>query len=182
MFDLVTFLRSLTSKNRLAITHGFSFRVVSDLEGFGEALDSMQLYKPFIAASDSAEGEVSLLNTPSIRSVRSVFMFMPHPIDDNAMAHRRECFNTMREIFRQFLTVLIREHTKLHLAGLALEPEIEFQELDRYFFSGGACAVFHLAFTDRYSLIFQPDLWTQNPIPPRLSHLDRNLPRTSTQE
>jgi hypothetical protein len=62
---------------------------------------------------------------------------------------------TMRELFRQFMSVLILERVKLEQNRIYLDPRISFNEIDRYFFSGCACAYFQIAidvFTDlRYN-------------------------------
>ena len=73
----------------------------------------------------------------------------------------------MRELFRQFMSVLIQEKTRVE-AGcprapgkpdekgaqgfVYLDPRISFQEIDRYFLSGCACSFFQVAkdvYTDR---------------------------------
>ena len=78
---------------------------------------------------------------------------MRHALDD--MTAREECMETMRELFRQFMSMLILERTRLEENCIYLDPRITFQEIDRYFFSGCACAYFQIAvdvFTDlRYN-------------------------------
>ena len=78
---------------------------------------------------------------------------LPNVMDD--MTAREECMETMRELFRQFMTCLILERTHLEENCIYLDPRITFQEIDRYFFSGCACAYFQIAvdvFTDlRYN-------------------------------
>ncbi len=179
-FDAPAFFRMLTERNSLARFHGFRFAEVSDLEGFAEILGDMQQYAPLICVSDTSDGRISLDNTPSTSRVKTVFMFMPHPVQDDWVAHRKRCFDIMREIFRQFLTVMIREHTRLHLDGIYLERDITFQEIDRYFFSGGACAFYNIAIQKNTDLQLRQEEWTEPPIPPRLSRLDANTPRPST--
>ena len=61
----------------------------------------------------------------------------------------------MRELFRQFMSMLILERTRLEENCIYVDPRISFQEIDRYFFSRCACAYFQMAvdvFTDlRYN-------------------------------
>ena len=73
---------------------------------------------------------------------------MRHAIDD--MDARAECMDTMQELFRQFMSRLIREKVKLELNHIYLDSRITFYEIDRYFFSGCACAYFQIA-TDVYT-------------------------------
>lgn len=162
-FDPVAFFKSLTEKNRLAQSYGFQFGVVSDLEGFSEVLESMQLYVPLVCVSDTATGTIGIDNAPFTREVRTVFMFMPHPIQSDWVAARAGCFAVMRELTRQFLSVLIRQDTRLRQGGISIDPSVSFQEIDRYFFSGGACAFFSVAFESITSLVLNPDQWTQDP-------------------
>ena len=73
---------------------------------------------------------------------------MRHAIDD--MIARDRCMETMRELFRQFMSVLILEQVKLQQDCIYLDQRISFQEIDRYFFSGCACAYFQIA-VDTYT-------------------------------
>ena len=93
---------------------------------------------------------------------------MRHAIDD--MEARNECMEIMRELFRQLMSVLTLERVKLEQNCIYLDPRISFNEIDRYFFSGCACAYFQVAvdvFTDlRFSeddwndrLFYDGDLW-----------------------
>jgi hypothetical protein len=89
------------------------------------------------------------------------------------MAARLACFDTMRELFRQYMSVLILEQTKLQERSLYLDPRIRFSEIPEYFASGCACASFQVAvdiYTDlRYneaewlSAAAQPEQAPANP-------------------
>ena len=61
------------------------------------------------------------------------------------MAARTLCMETMRELFRQFMSLLILEKTKLEQNCIYLDPRISFNEIDRYFFSGCACSYFQIS-------------------------------------
>jgi hypothetical protein len=82
---------------------------------------------------------------------------MRYPIDKpNLRAQRME---TMRELFRQFMSKLILEDTKLKERQLYLDTRIRFSEIPEYFASGCACARFQIGvdlFTD---LRLNPDEW-----------------------
>ena len=71
-----------------------------------------------------------------------------------------QCMDTMRELFRQFMSVLIQERTRIETEHIYLDPRISFQEIDTYFASGCACAYFQIA-TDTYcDLRFNSSEWT----------------------
>lgn len=173
-------IRSLTEKNKLCMKHGFQFYIVSDLEGFSDVLESMQEYVPLVCVSDCLSGSFSLDNTPSTRTVRTVFLFMPHDIQDNFMTNRQRCLGVMREIMRQFMTVLLLEVTNLRQEGLYLDRDIAFTEIDKYFFSGGACGYFQLAVDHPTDLRLNYNEWTENPIPRRTGRHDVNMPKLLT--
>lgn len=155
--DATKFFENLTRSNRLATAENFVFCRVSGLEGFEEALGQMQSANNFVCVSDIADGYTELNNTPRTRRVKTVFFAMRHAIDD--MAARTDCFNVMQELFRQFMSVLIMEQTKLHENAIYIDPRITFTEIDRYFFSGCACAYFQVA-VDRFTdLRYNPDEW-----------------------
>ena len=65
----------------------------------------------------------------------------------------------MRELFRQFMSLLILEKTKLEEKCIYLDPRISFNEIDRYFFSGCACAYFQVAVDVYTDLRYNADEW-----------------------
>ena len=156
-WDATAFFEQLTATNRLAKREGFTFCRVSGLDGFEEALDNMQQSLAFICVSDIANGYTELNNTPRTRRVKTIFMAMRHKIDD--MRARNICMDTMREVFRQFMSKLILEKTKLENHCIYLDPRISFNEIDRYFFSGCACAYFQIAVDVYTDLRINPDEW-----------------------
>ena len=166
----VTFTYYCTRK--LAQKEGFNFCRVSGLEGFEECIHSLQSTANFIAVSDIAQGYTELNTTPHTQRVKTVFFAMRHALDD--MEARQECMDIMRELFRQFMSILIQEKTRVE-AGcprelgkpyekgaqgfVYLDPRISFQEIDRYFLSGCACAFFQVA-TDVYTdLRYNQEEW-----------------------
>lgn len=156
-WDATLFFESLTHNNRLAADRHFKFCRVSGLEGFEDALKSMQSSTAFVCISDTADGYTELNNAPKTRRVKTVFFAMRHPAED--MKRRNECFDIMRELFRQFMSVLIREKTKLEQNCIYIDQRIAFDEIDRYFFSGCACAYFQIAVDVLTDLRYNPDEW-----------------------
>ena len=121
---------------------------------------------------DITQGYTELNTTPHTQRVKTVFLAMRHALDD--MEARQECMDIMRELFRQFMSILIQEKTRVE-AGcprepgkpyekgaqgfVYLDPRISFQEIDRYFLSGCACAFFQVA-TDVYTdLRYNQEEW-----------------------
>ena len=147
-WDAVAFFEHLTNTNKLAQKEGFLFCRVSGLEGFEECIHALQSTANFIAVSDIAQGYTELNTTPHTRRVKTVFLAMRHALDD--MQARQQCMDIMRELFRQFMSVLIQEKTRVETEHIYLDPRISFQEIDRYFLSGCACAYFQVA-TDDYT-------------------------------
>lgn len=144
-----SFFEHLTSANVLAQSLGFVFCRVSGLDGFEEALAVMQNNPSLVCLSDIADGYTELNNTPRTRRVKTVFLAMRHPVDD--MDARLGCMENMREIFRQFMSRLLLEKVRLEQKCIYLDQRISFNEIDRYFFNGAACAYFQIAvdvFTD----------------------------------
>ena len=107
--------------------------------------------------SDISQGFTELNNSPHTRRVKTVFLAMRHALDD--MTAREECMETMRELFRQFMTRLILERTRLEENCIYLDPRISFQEIGRYFLSGCACAYFQIAVDVFTDLRFNKDEW-----------------------
>jgi len=91
------------------------------------------------------------------RRVKTVFLAMRHALDD--MTARQECMDTMRELFRQFMSLLIQEKTRVEEEHIYLDPRISLQEIDSYFLSGCTCAFFQIA-TDVYTdLRYNQEEW-----------------------
>ena len=157
IWDATEYFGHLAATNRLAKAKGFAFCRVSGLDGFEEALAHMQRTTAFICVSDIANGYTELNNTPHTRRVKTVFLAMRHKIDD--MAARNRCMETLRELFRQFMSLLILEKTKLEQHCIYLDPRISFNEIDRYFFSGCACAYFQIAVEGYTDLRYNADEW-----------------------
>lgn len=156
-WDAVPFFRELTHTNNLARQNKFTFCCVSGLEGFEEALHKLQNHTAFVCVSDIAKGYMSIDNAPHTRRVKTVFLAMRHKMDD--MEARQNRFDTMRELFRQFMTVLIQEKTKLEQNCIYLESRIQFNEIERFFFAGCACAFFNITVTVQTDLRYDPAEW-----------------------
>lgn len=147
-WDSTSFFERLTQTNRLARAKHFAFLRVSGLEGMEEVLHTMQHVTAFVAVSDIAQGFTELNNTPHTRRVKTVFFGMRHAL--NNMKARQQCMDVMRELFRQFMSVLIQERTRIEQKNIYLDPRISFNEIPQYFASGCACAYFQIA-TDIYT-------------------------------
>lgn len=156
-WDASSFFRGLTARNRLARSKGFRFLEVSGLEGFEQALQNLQGATAMVCVSDVADGFTSLDISPHTRRVKTVFLAMRHAVDD--MRARSACMEVMRELFRQFASVLILEKTRLEQRCIYLDPRISFTEIERWFFSGGACAYFQVAVDVNTDLRYNADEW-----------------------
>ena len=159
-WDATSFFQTLTDKNRLAREHNFTFCRVSGLQGFEEALGHMMSSPAFVCVSDISDGFTELNNTPRTRRVKTVFFAMRHAIND--MTARAACMDTLHELFRQFMSVLLPERTRLLQQFIVLDPRISFKEIDAYFFSGCACAFFQVAVEVHTDLHYDATLWTDS--------------------
>lgn len=157
-WNATSFFEDLTDRNRLAQSENFVFCRVSGLEGFEEALHVMQFATAIVAVSDTSQGYMEMNNTPRTRRVKTVFLAMRHALDD--MSARQECFDTLRELFRQYMSVLLQEKTRLEENRIYLDPQISFTEIERYFFSGAACAYFQIAIDTFTDLRYNVSEWT----------------------
>ena len=119
-WDATSFFERLTDTNILARNKKFRFCKVSGLQGFEDALATLQTTTAFVCVSDTAEGYTELNNSPRTRRVKTVFFAMRHQLGN--MAARLACFDTMRELFRQYMSVLILEQTKLQERSLISTP------------------------------------------------------------
>ena len=157
-WNATAFFKKLTETNRLAQQEHFRFCSVSGLQGFEEALAAMGSTTAFICVSDNSDGYTDINNSPHTRRIKTVFMAMRHALDNQDA--RLECIYTMRELFRQFLSVLILEKTKLQEDNIYLDPRVRFTEIPQYFASGCACAYFQIAVDVYTDLRLNPTEWS----------------------
>ena len=158
-WDAAKFFEELTATNKLAQQEQFVFCRVSGLDGFEGAVNQAQTQRAFVCISDIADGYTELNNTPRTRRVKTVFLAMRHAAED--MAARSECMETMRELFRQFMSRLLPEKVRLEQNCIYLDPRISFNEIDRYFFNGAAGAYFQIAVDVFTDLRFNPQEWNE---------------------
>ena len=104
-----------------------------------------------------SQGYIALANTPRTRRVKTIFLAMRHAIDD--MEARLACMEDLRELFRQFMSQLILERTRLEQSCIYLDERITFNEMNEYFFSGCACAYFQIAVDTFTDLRYNADEW-----------------------
>lgn len=157
-WDAAAFFEKLTASNKFAKKNVFVFERVSSLEGFHNLISRAVSTKAFVAVSDTSSGGLDLNNSPHTRRVKTVFLFMRHKADD--MDARQDRLNKMNELFRQFMSVLIQEKTRLRENSIYLDDRISFSEIDKYFYTGGACAFFQIAVDTFTNLVYDPDEWT----------------------
>lgn len=159
-WDSTAFFERLTATNRLARDNHATFCCVSGLDGFNECLGSLKSAKLIVAASDTSNGAFFMGdNTPHNDEVKLFFLAMRHKLDD--MPARKKALNTLKELFRQFMTKLVQEKVRLEEQNLYLDDAISFTEIDQYFFSGMACAYFQLKVTTYSDLRYDPEEWLE---------------------
>ncbi|MCR5314396.1 MAG: hypothetical protein K6E52_00675 [Bacteroidaceae bacterium] len=156
-WNATEFFEQLTAANRLAQQHHFKFLRVSGLEGMEEIIHSLQHVTAFVAVSDIAQGYTELNNAPHTRRVKTVFIAMRHQMDN--MKARQDCMDIMRELFRQFMSVLIQERTRIEQLNIYLDPRISFNEIPQYFATGCACAYFQVATEVYTDLRYNKEEW-----------------------
>lgn len=159
-WDAAAFFERLTSSNRHAQESGYVFARVSSLEGFHGALNKMYSAQAYVAVDDTSQGYMAIDNSPHTRRVKTVFLAMRHAEDD--MEAREKCMANMRELFRQFMSVLLMERTRLAENCVFMDENIHFNEIDRYFFTGCACAYFQISVDTYTNLQYNPEEWLTN--------------------
>lgn len=157
------FFERLTKANKLASNNDYRFVVVSSLEGFHSALSQMLSAPAFVAVSETSQGALTLANSPHTRRVKTVFLAKRYSVDDPDGSRREAAMAEMRELFRQFMSVLLQEKTRLDESCVYLDERISFNEIDRYFFTGCACAYFQLSVDTYTNLAYNKEEWLHNP-------------------
>jgi len=156
-WDAESFFRILTRANKLAQQHNFYYARVSGLHGFEEVLANAQKQTAFVCVQTEDDGYMAINNAPHTRRVKTVFLAMRYPID--RLDLRSQCFEVMRELFRQFMSVLILEKTKLRENHIYLDERIQFTEIGPYFAQGCACAYFNVATEVYTDLRYNSEEW-----------------------
>lgn len=157
MFDSIGFFENCTKASKLARKYGFGFVRVSGLESFEDALKSLTIYPALVCATDSSEGYIEFSNTPHEMRVHTVFLAMRHA--DGNMTERQNCLVILRKLFRQFISRIIRERDRIEHDCEFLTDRITFNEVDRWFFPGCACAYFNITEIIWESIYYDEDEW-----------------------
>lgn len=157
IWSAADFFSSLSQKNKLARKFDFQFGLVSGLQGFLDVISANGAFPNVIAVDDTSEGYAHTDNSPHRRVVKAVYMSMRHAPAEQE--DRNECFRIMHEIFRQFMSKLIMEKTKLRQKMIRMDPRINFSEMDRYFCTGSACAFFQITVDIDTDMRYNPDEW-----------------------
>lgn len=150
------FFRGLCDRNRLARALGMNFCLVSGLNGFEDALATLQDFTAFCCLADSSDGRISLSFSPNADSVKTVFLALRHEMSQDA---RLGALDQLREVFRQFLSAIIPEKTRLQNHAIYLADNIEFHEINEYFAAGCACAFFQIGINTAIDLRYNRDEW-----------------------
>lgn len=158
-WDAESFFRILTRANKLAQQHEFVYERVSGLQGFEETLANAQKKKAFVCVQTEDDGYMAINNAPHTRRVKTVFLAMRYPFSRLDM--RSQCFRIMREVFRQFMSMLIMEKVKLRENNIYLDERIQFTEIEPYFAQGCACAYFQVATEVYTDLRFNSEEWNE---------------------
>jgi len=157
-WDAYAFFSEICENNRIARHGNFKMCRVSGLQGFEEAMSRLQDTESFFCVSEEGDGTINLSNTPHTNDVKVVFLAMRYPIDDEAA--RKDRFDKMRKLFNQCCTKLMDESIRIANNKMYLNTRIAFHEIDRYFFSGCACAWFQVATTNYEDMSYDRDDWT----------------------
>lgn len=158
-WNATAFFESLAKTNKLAIEKGYRFGRVSGLQGLEDYINAMQSTRCAVLVSDIANGYTALNNTAHTRRVKTVFILKRHPLDN--MEAREACVEEMRELFRQFMTKLLLERTRIGEGPIYIDPRIQFNEIPLYFAAGCACAYFQVAVDVYTDLRLNEDEWTR---------------------
>lgn len=160
-WDAPRYFKWLLDRNRLAVSHGFDFGLVSGLQGLEDMLHVAQDAVAFFAVSDISDGFMSIGPSAKSRRIKTVFLAMRHAEGD--MRARGKCMDIMRELFRQMMTVLSRDRRILMRQNVFIDERIQFSEIDQYFFTGCACAYFQIALDSNTHMCICENEWTAAP-------------------
>ena len=156
-WDATSYFRRLVETNVLAQQKDYRFAQVSGLAGLEEYIEQAQTATAAVCVSDISPGYTEMNNTPHTRRVKTVFMMKRHALND--MKARQACMDEMREIFRQMMSVLFKERTRIQEGFIYLDPRVSFQEIEQYFAMGTACAYFQIGFDVYTNLVYRPEEW-----------------------
>ena len=156
-WDATSFFEKLASKNKLAKEKHFGFFRVSRLEGFEEVLRNLQSTANFICVKwHRPRLHGAQHNTAHSKS------------EDGVLCHasRSWWYGSTSGVHGHHAWVIpsvyVCTHTRktrVEEEHIYLDPRISFQEIDRYFLSGCACAFFQVA-TDVYTdLRYNQEEW-----------------------
>lgn len=158
-WDAAPFVEQLTKRNRLAHQHGFRFVRVPSLGHLEEVISKMQNTTAFVVVSDMTNGSTNLHNTPRVTRTKTVVFAKRYAVD--SVDRREEALNVIRELFRQFASMIIQEKTRLENDMQYLDPNIRLTETNNLLMPGVVCAYYELTVTTHIDLQYRQDEWDE---------------------
>lgn len=151
------YFRGLIELNKMAVREKVKFCQVSSLQGFQDVLAELKGRRPVFAASDTSYGNLYTENTPHFERIKLFFIAFPCPLDK--MEARENAMRKVRDLFRQLISALLLEKTRLEQDHIYIDEEITFNEIDKYVFSGMAAAYFNVRVINYTDTSYNPDEW-----------------------
>jgi len=158
-WNATAFFQTLTQENKLCQSKGYNFAKCSGLDGLEDFLATMQTVTRAVLVSDISPGVTDLNNAPRTRRVKTVFFVCRHALGN--MDARNAAMAELREIFRQFMSRVLLEKSRIEQGILYFDPRVQFTEISPYFASGCACAYFQIAVNTMTDLQYRADEWQQ---------------------
>lgn len=162
-WNALQYFTALAQANRLASSTGFKVTEVSGPAGLVSILADVMQSPDIIAVDDTTEGFSSIEASPYQEKTKTVFFCSKHEALD--LSARASCLDLHREIFRQFLSMIIRQRTRLLQSYITLNPRIALQEIDRHFAPGYACSTFTMHVRLPMDLRLRHEEWDPEFIP-----------------
>lgn len=160
-FDAVAYFRTLTDKNRLARTNGFTPVVISSSDNLEGLFEMYRDRDRFVAVSDTSSGNLSSPDGTygfSKRRAYTVFILSAYQYDN--MDDRQRQLELCREIFRQFVARILRDKYLYNEKQMFFDTHaIPNQEIGRYFLSGMTGLHFTLYVQEPVDLVYDERQW-----------------------
>lgn len=162
-FNAAEVVRRLTETNILAQENGFRFCLVSGLEGMEEAVQTMQSTRAFVCVFDNSVGYADLENLPRTNRTFTIAFAMRYPqngtLSETAQAARLHVMRTLRELFRQFASAMMREQYRIENDMQYLNSRMTMQEASKYLIPGTAVLITELTVQHYIDMQYDPKEW-----------------------
>lgn len=160
-FDAIRYFEDMTNANRLAKEKGFMPVTISNTDNLEGLMEEYRDNDRFVAVADTSSGNIASPDGAyGFQKRRAYTVFILSAYEYGNMNSRQEELDLCRELFRQFLTRILRDKYLYDEKQMFFDTKaVPNQEIGRYYLSGMTGLHFTLYTWEPIDLQYEENQW-----------------------